>query len=479
VNWRQSGQVSYELWRSTILAAGGPADLASRTAYDAAGDLSALCLAMLAEESSFGTAHNRNTPDTLNPLNLRPRGGDGYQRFASYAEGIAEWRARLLDPGYAYTGTTDILSLVSVFAPASDSNDPAAYAAHVLSRLAAWGVQESPMPTKPTILVIAGHRSYNDTGNPDEKALTPALARSYRDAFRAAGYDCTWLQEADGDTDPDDTVGWLDTVSQKAAQWLARQPGDCILLDLHYEGSPARGCFAIIPDVTGLRTAVTTFQDPADTWENNVLDRQLARSLVDGIVNRTGLPLRQGIREPGLMDESQTGVGGQGWRLATFAYTSPYRAKAVRLVVEHGNHTHPQDAAIIARSDFSDLCAAAAVNAVLATYGGEVVDPTPTPPPAPTPSPIWWTPGAIGPQRRAHDGAVALAMLGEVKAKRNVPVRRDADSKSPVVDRISKGETRKIVGTYRGSNRWVFVEVAPGQYGRALWSAFYERFPTT
>lgn len=104
---------------------------------------------------------------------------------------------------------------------------------------------------------------------------------------------------------------------------------------------------------------------------------------------------------------------------------------------------------------------------------------TPAPPPPPTPSPIWWTPGAIGPQRRAHDGAVALAMLGEVKAKRNVPVRRDADSKSPVVDRISKGETRKIVGTYRGSNRWVFVEVAPGQYGRALWSAFYERFPTT
>ena len=99
----------------------------------------------------------------------------------------------------------------------------------------------------------------------------------------------------------------------------------------------------------------------------------------------------------------------------------------------------------------------------------------------PVPAPIWWKAGDVGPQRRASDGAMALSLLGQVTAKRDVPVYQSVSS-GIVVARIAAGETARIVGTYRAGpasrRRWNFVEVAPGQYGRALWSAFVERFPT-
>jgi hypothetical protein len=241
--------------------------------------------------------------------------------------------------------------------------------------------EEDKPVTKPTILVVSGHRSYGDTGNAEEKALTPAMSTAYETALEAAGYSVTHLQrEGDGDNDPDDTVGGLDTVGQKCAAWMAKTPGMLVMIDCHYEGSAAPGCFAIVPDKRHLGTAINVPQPANDNWESNTLDVSLARAIAKGISDATGLQLRtSGVREPGVMSETQTGVAGAyNARLAMFAYTAPYRDRAVRLVVEHGNHILASDRAEIFTPDFTEKCAAAAVAAIEAVFG-QVKAPAPIP----------------------------------------------------------------------------------------------------
>jgi len=232
--------------------------------------------------------------------------------------------------------------------------------------------KESESVSRPKVLLIAGHRSYNDAGNPNEKDRTPALAAAYYTEFASAGYEVWWLQrDVDGDADPDDTVGGLDTVSMKAYQWGVNNPGDLVLLDLHYEGAYARGHFAIVPDITGLGTAITLPQLSTDTWANNILDRKVGREWADRMRAITGLPYRSsGVVEPGLMSETQTGVAIQyDARLATFAYTSAHRDRMVRLVLEHGSLLMADDLAIINAAGFPSRAAVAGREAVDAAYG--------------------------------------------------------------------------------------------------------------
>jgi hypothetical protein len=101
--------------------------------------------------------------------------------------------------------------------------------------------------------------------------------------------------------------------------------------------------------------------------------------------------------------------------------------------------------------------------------------PTPT---GPQPVPIPWTKDAIGVQTIGD--SKALAMLGELTAARDVPLRQTADSKAPVIHRMKAGDRATCRGTFRSANgtRWDFVEYEPGKVGRALWSAFNERYPT-
>lgn len=238
---------------------------------------------------------------------------------------------------------------------------------------------------KPTVLVVAGHRSYGDAGNPNEKALTPDMAAAYDKALEAAGYKSTYLQrEGDGDTDPDDTVGGLDTVGQKCADFIAKTPGMVVMLDCHYEGASAPGCFGIVPDKKHLGTAINAWQPDDDQWEKNPLDVALARAISKNISDSTELSLRRGIREPGVMSETETGVAQQyNARLAMFAYTAPYRERAVRLVIEHGSLPVAGDKDIIMRPDFTEKCAQATVRAMNAVFGsdsGTVDPPAPQPP---------------------------------------------------------------------------------------------------
>jgi N-acetylmuramoyl-L-alanine amidase len=318
-------------------------------------------------------------------------------------------------------GTVKVIGELGTGKWATDPN----YAAQIVAKANQIFGGTAPV-TELRVILNPGHRN-DDGGNPEEAAFTPKLANAYFDAFMAAGFETVNL----GDTD-----GGLDAACRRMAAQIASAPGQCVLFDLHLEGTDPggpTGAFSIVPDVTGLHTNAPVAQDPGDTWANNTKDRELGARIVQNMTLATGLkPRTSGVRETGLMDESETGVGGDGWRLATFAYTSPHRMKAVRLVIEHGNHTNQPDRTIIFTPGFAEKCAAAAVSAVKAVYGGA----SPQPPVQVQPSPIWWEPGDVGPVKRESDGAVALAMLGEVTAKRTVPLRKDADAKAPKVGEV-------------------------------------------
>jgi hypothetical protein len=284
------------------------------------------------------------------------------------------------------------------------------------------------------VILNPGHRNTTG-GNAEEQAFTPKLADAYFRAFSAAGYETVNLG---------DTNGGLDEACRRMAAQIKSAPGLCVLLDLHLEGSSAPGVFSIVPDITGLITGAPVLQDPNDTWENNSKDRELAAAISGNISNATGLKLRTGIRQPGIMDESETGVGAEGFRLATFAYTSPYRLKATRLVVEHGNHIVQPDKSIIFAPGFPEKCAAAAVAAVKTVYG----DAGPTPPVFAEPAPISWKEGDIGLQDL--NGAAALAFKIQVKVIRKAITPMVSEDDETQAGPLRKKNTLlTAIGAYR------------------------------
>lgn len=90
-------------------------------------------------------------PDTLglrqhNPGNLRPGGGwsstnaNGFESFADDASGLSAMAGQLLV--YQARGLDTLKSIISTWAPASDNNDPAGYAALVAKRMGGIGTDE-------------------------------------------------------------------------------------------------------------------------------------------------------------------------------------------------------------------------------------------------------------------------------------------------------------------------------------------------
>lgn len=150
--WRTIGNVSYDTWHSVITAAGGPDDLASEAAYNAARPHSALVLACAGRECRWGTTENLNTLANMNVLNLKmPLEADGtrlpgFMAFVTWAAGIASAVRRITSTTYGngiYVPTQTVHDLISVFAPASE-NDVEAYVDFVESLIAGW-------TTSPTI----------------------------------------------------------------------------------------------------------------------------------------------------------------------------------------------------------------------------------------------------------------------------------------------------------------------------------------
>ncbi len=312
----------------------------------------------------------------------------------------------------------------------------------------------APVAEKPTIILTAGHRSDNDAGNPDEKGRTQYLAQSYQAAFQAAGFVVHYVQNEDGDGRPDITTGGLDTVGQKTAAIMRNIPGPMVDLDLHYEGADARGVFAIVPDETGLVTAIAGGAPGDDTWANNPLDVELARAISQAISKATGLPLRA-TTEAGVMSERATGVGIQGYRLATMAYSVPFRDRAVRLVVEHGS-LPTSDRDIILTPTFTEKCAKAAVSAVNTVYKlGST--PTPKPPPSQYATP-GWVPPQDGKDHKDKNGHLWRAIRRVVHVKPGTKFYSQASTTSKET-RSPAGPNGMYVTTGWQVNSWYVTPV--------------------
>lgn len=100
----------------------------------------AYCLAFFIVESSAGTQGVART--TYSVGNIRALSGqpsfEGYRQYANWREGIADWY-RLIDELYVRElGLTTIDTIVPVYAPSEDSNDPQAYILTVKRLVAGW-----------------------------------------------------------------------------------------------------------------------------------------------------------------------------------------------------------------------------------------------------------------------------------------------------------------------------------------------------
>lgn len=115
------------------------------------------------------------------------------------------------------------------------------------------------------------------------------------------------------------------------------------------------------------------------------------------------------------------------------------------------------------------------VRAYQDNYGQTIPPEIPHPKPAPS---IPWGRDATGPQQL--NDRVALAFLGEVMAKRRVPIRYTATSNGEVFATMQQGDKAVIRGSVRQPNasRWALVEINGG-VGRAPLSAFSGPWPTT
>lgn len=152
-DWRTIGDVTPEVWSAQLASVGSPLTIVAMSCYKAAQPHTALCLAMLNQESSYAKRFNRNVESNYNPLNLRPPDGDGYLGFSGWTEGIRAWRERLTDPAYdggVYARTRTIAELIHVYAPSRDDNNEVAYTAGIAIDLVRWGItpkEQQPVTT--------------------------------------------------------------------------------------------------------------------------------------------------------------------------------------------------------------------------------------------------------------------------------------------------------------------------------------------
>lgn len=152
MNWRDYGDISVDRFVAELKSVRSPIKFEPGTFYVAMRPHTALGTAMLWVESKYGTAFNRNTPESFNPFNLRPPDGNGYADFDWWTEGAKAWRERITSQTYKggiYANTVTLEDLINVYAPRTDDNDPDEYVALILAKFAEWGVavKEAPMPT--------------------------------------------------------------------------------------------------------------------------------------------------------------------------------------------------------------------------------------------------------------------------------------------------------------------------------------------
>lgn len=252
------------------------------------------------------------------------------------------------------------------------------------------------------VLLVEGHRSIGDRGSPVERELTDDLARAYEPAFKSKGYKVVRVN-------PTLTPGGLDGLGSATARAIqaAINAGAklVLMLDLHFNTStsPVHAIVAHNRRQDGrgtLSTAIPAGRVAGDLASNNSLDVSLAKAIAAEISSIAGMRNRTNTNGygAGVMLENESGVGGQGYRLAMMAYTAPYLAKCVRITIEHGG---TNDAS---KPRFFELCAAASLKAVETVLAPRFTDTLPNPDDGDDDLP---------PEGDAGEGALLVALFGE------------------------------------------------------------------
>ncbi len=135
--------VDVALIRRVLQRYNSPAIDEAQALYDlgvARGIDPAYCLAFFIVESAAGTQGVART--TYSVGNIRALSGqpsfEGYRQYTNWREGIADWY-RLIDELYVHElGLTTVETIVPVYAPSEDRNDPDAYILTVKRLVAGW-----------------------------------------------------------------------------------------------------------------------------------------------------------------------------------------------------------------------------------------------------------------------------------------------------------------------------------------------------
>lgn len=151
-NWRTLGDTTLAVYKSEFKRRNSPLLSEVESIYNAVKGHSLLYLAQVGMESEYATTgFAAGTPSAHNALGTKVRGQNRYQTFASWTDGAKEWRARILDPTYAYAKTVTLADYVHVYAPSSDGNNEAAYVAYIESCVKKFGGTPTTTTTpKPT-----------------------------------------------------------------------------------------------------------------------------------------------------------------------------------------------------------------------------------------------------------------------------------------------------------------------------------------
>jgi hypothetical protein len=151
-DWRDIGPTTLETYRSEFAKYNSPMLPEVDAVYKAAGEHSALALAMMQHEQKYGTWNDIIPRDYKNPLSQTRPGAtsnDGvnrWMRFGSYADAVTYWRDRLTSPTGPYANTKTLEELIHVYAPDKDGNNEAAYVAAIKAMVGAWPEPGVSMP---------------------------------------------------------------------------------------------------------------------------------------------------------------------------------------------------------------------------------------------------------------------------------------------------------------------------------------------
>lgn len=100
----------------------------------------AYCLAFFIHESTAGTAGVARVTKSVGNIRHTPgyRNYEGYRHYDSWEEGIEDWYKLISDLYIDGWGLTTVDAIIPVYAPSSDGNNPAGYAATVKKLVAGW-----------------------------------------------------------------------------------------------------------------------------------------------------------------------------------------------------------------------------------------------------------------------------------------------------------------------------------------------------